>query len=167
MTAGPSAAVPIWMIGLILYLSTDVYLEQLWPWSWWRQRKTDYLSCVLDHLAIYSAEVVTLETVSVLRVSYVPYKSFLISRLSLPGEKIPCTRFQVRSSTTHQATVPRICATLAPIFLSSNLSFVILWNECVCVCVCCPSEFFMRTQYLLLEESFLKKWQLIGLSDLY
>jgi len=29
MTAGPSAGVPIGMIELILYLSTDVYLEQL------------------------------------------------------------------------------------------------------------------------------------------
>jgi len=36
MTTGPSAGVPIGMIGLILCLSTDVYLEQLWPWSWWR-----------------------------------------------------------------------------------------------------------------------------------
>ena len=45
------------------------------------------MSSVLDHLTLYSAEVVTLETVSVLTGSYVPDKSFLISRLSLPGER--------------------------------------------------------------------------------
>ena len=68
----------------------------------------DYQSYVLDHLVLYLAEVVTLETLSVVTVSYVPDKSFLISRKVYPEIRVPCTCPQGQSSIHYQATVPHI-----------------------------------------------------------
>ena len=173
MTAGPSAAVPIWMIGLILYLWTDVYLEQLWPWSWWRQRKIDYLSCVFDHLVLYSTEVVTLESVSVLRVSCVPDKSILISRKNLPGDKssLP-TSSSSKLYSSSSDSISSLCKISPNFSLSKYIaSILVKWMcvcvfyVCVCVCVLCvcvlcvcvfPWETFMQTQYLLLEVPYWK-----------
>jgi hypothetical protein len=64
----------------------------------------DNQSYDLDHLALYLAEVVKLETLSA--VSYVSDKIFLISHKVCPEIRVPSTRPQGQSSIHLQPTVP-------------------------------------------------------------
>jgi hypothetical protein len=88
---------------------------------------------VRDHLALYLAEVVTLETLSAVTMSYVPDKSFLIARKACLEIRVARTRPQGQSSIHHHLTVPSILGHFSPHFFLSKFIACYLVKCCVCI----------------------------------